>query len=69
MMPGLDGAELSQRIRERWPSLPVVIVSGYADVELQTGQILAAVVLEKPFTARALVEAIARAVPPDTAKG
>jgi signal transduction histidine kinase len=69
MMPGLDGAELSQRIRERWPSLPVVIVSGYADVELQTGQILAAVVLEKPFTARALVEAIARAAPPDTGKG
>ena len=61
MMPGLDGAQLSQRIREQWPQLPVVIVSGYADVVLHTGELHAAVILEKPFTAHALVDAIARA--------
>jgi len=62
MMPGVDGAELSLHIHERWPQLPVVIMSGYADVEHGSGAIIGAVVLEKPFTARALLEALSRAL-------
>ncbi len=62
MMPGVDGAELSLEVRRRWPSLPVVIMSGYADVEVSSGAIEAAVVLEKPFTARALLDAISAAL-------
>jgi CheY-like chemotaxis protein len=27
-MPGLDGMELCSRVRERWPELPVILVSG-----------------------------------------
>jgi len=29
-MPGLDGVALARKLRERWPALPVLLVSGYA---------------------------------------
>jgi CheY-like chemotaxis protein len=32
-MPVMDGWELSRRLRERWPDLPVLFISGY-DIEL-----------------------------------
>ena len=32
-MPVMDGWELSRRLRERWPELPVLFISGY-DIEL-----------------------------------
>ncbi|MBL6454130.1 response regulator [Belnapia sp. T6] len=33
-MPGMDGVELARRLRQRWPSLPVVLLSGYAEAAL-----------------------------------
>jgi signal transduction histidine kinase len=30
-MPGMNGAEVAGEIRRRWPSIPVVFVTGYAD--------------------------------------
>jgi CheY-like chemotaxis protein len=33
LMPGLSGTDLALRLRERLPALPVLIVSGYADLE------------------------------------
>ena len=35
-MPIMDGWELSRRLRERWPDLPVLYISGY-DIELSQG--------------------------------
>ena len=32
VMPGISGLELARRIRLRWPSLPVVLTSGYSQV-------------------------------------
>jgi len=32
-MPGMTGADLARQVRERWPGLPVLIVSGYAETE------------------------------------
>ncbi len=32
-LPGASGAELAGRLRERWPDLPVVLTSGYAEDE------------------------------------
>lgn len=32
MMPGRSGSELAADLRGRWPDLPVLLVSGYADV-------------------------------------
>ncbi|HEU4681430.1 MAG TPA: ATP-binding protein, partial [Gemmatimonadales bacterium] len=30
MMPGIGGAELGRRLRERWPTLPTLFMSGYS---------------------------------------
>jgi two-component system nitrogen regulation response regulator NtrX len=32
-MPGLDGLQVLQRIRERWPGVPVVMITGHGDIE------------------------------------
>lgn len=58
-MPGMNGAELAQAVRERLPTLPVVFVTGYA--ELDAFDLDNAQVLQKPFRERELAERIARA--------
>jgi two-component system, cell cycle sensor histidine kinase and response regulator CckA len=34
LMPNLDGRALGQRLRERWPELPVLYISGYPAVDV-----------------------------------
>jgi two-component system cell cycle sensor histidine kinase/response regulator CckA len=48
-MPEMDGHELGRRIRDAWPKLPVLYMSGYGDVE-PDGPLL-----HKPFTPDTLV--------------
>jgi two-component system, cell cycle sensor histidine kinase and response regulator CckA len=60
-MPVMDGWELGRRLRERWPRLPVLYISGY-DVELTQGAHRAGVpdaFLRKPFDADELVRHVA----------
>jgi CheY-like chemotaxis protein len=33
LMPGMSGADLVRELRARWPGFPVLIVSGYAEVD------------------------------------
>ena len=33
LMPGMTGVDLARAIRQRWPTIPVLIVSGYAEAE------------------------------------
>jgi PAS domain S-box-containing protein len=33
MLPGLSGADLAERLRQRWPSLKVILMSGYIEDE------------------------------------
>ncbi|WP_165982124.1 ATP-binding protein [Dankookia rubra] len=33
-MPGADGVELACRLRQRWPAMPVLLLSGYAETML-----------------------------------
>ena len=57
-MPDMDGLELLGRIRERWPTLPVIMMSGHAalDVAVQAIQKGAHDFIEKPVgTDRLLV--------------
>jgi two-component system cell cycle sensor histidine kinase/response regulator CckA len=35
VLPGLDGAALADALRRRWPGLPVLLVSGYADARIR----------------------------------
>ena len=60
VMPDLDGITLAARLRERRPGLPVVFASGFAaeDLAAHARRDAAAVVLQKPFTSAALVDAV-----------
>ena len=58
-MPDMQGRELADRVRQRFPSVKVLYQTGFSDmlfenrIELEEG----AAFLEKPFTARGLREA------------
>jgi CheY-like chemotaxis protein len=64
-MPGMNGAELARRILARWPALPIVFASGFADtdaIEAVMGQGVR--VLRKPFRIADLRRAIQAATAP-----
>lgn len=66
VMPGLRGTELAERLRHRWPELPVLFISGYPDDELRdwrTGRDAHARLLAKPFRSSALLAAVASLIP------
>jgi two-component system cell cycle sensor histidine kinase/response regulator CckA len=55
-MPGIDGLTLARRLRARWPGLPVLLLSGYAETVLDEDLAGAGIAfLAKPFTAAELV--------------
>jgi CheY-like chemotaxis protein len=56
-MPGMTGLELAHEIRERYPDVPVVLATGYAEVKAGSFEGLPR--LSKPFTQRSLAEVIA----------
>ena len=61
VMPGMSGLEFARELRERWPSLPVILTSGYSQVftsERGPGFPL----LHKPYSLEALHRAIAEAL-------
>ena len=64
VMPGLDGAALSQRLRRRFPGLPVLLVSGYAP-SLVDGGLPGEVsrFLAKPYAPAELVRSVAEIAP------
>ena len=47
-MPGMNGEELAEELKKLKPALPVIMVTGYADVTLERGVIDS--VVEKPLT-------------------
>ncbi|TWI67807.1 PAS domain S-box-containing protein [Desulfobotulus alkaliphilus] len=62
VMPGMDGKKTMQALRERAPSLPVLISSGYEKAHLESEEIILSEInafLQKPFTLKGLKEAIA----------
>ncbi|HYZ49148.1 MAG TPA: PAS domain S-box protein [Sphingomonas sp.] len=61
VMPGLSGMELAQRIRERYPHLPVVLASGYSEDMVKVGP-GAFELVRKPYGRGDLAEAFARAI-------
>lgn len=61
-MPVMDGLELARRLRQRWPTLPVLYISGY-DVELSAGFRRSGsrqALLRKPFDLDELLREVTR---------
>ena len=61
-MPGKDGMSLLKEVKERWPHIAVIVMSGYATnetVEL-VSRTEAATFIAKPFTPVELLEAVAK---------
>ncbi|MGP0001021.1 MAG: response regulator [Acetobacteraceae bacterium] len=57
-MPGMTGAELARQIRQRWPELPVILATGYA--ELPNGEEPGLPRLSKPYLQDELAAQIGR---------
>ncbi|URL58432.1 response regulator [Luteibacter flocculans] len=62
-MPQMTGMQLAAQLRERYPDLPVILATGYAD--LPPGPHIELPRLAKPYSQAALAEAVARVVRPD----
>jgi signal transduction histidine kinase len=62
VMPGMNGGELIRRVQDAWPTIPIILATGYADMD-KVGQVLGArSILKKPFRVDALAEAVHLAV-------
>jgi two-component system response regulator FixJ len=63
-MPGMSGLELLEDVRRRQWHLPVIIMTGHADIPLAVRAMQAGAVdfLEKPFSATRLTESLRRAL-------
>ena len=66
-MPGMSGLELQQLLSEQRVELPIVFVTGYANVQMAVGAMQAGAVnfLEKPFREQDLWDSVHRALEMD----
>lgn len=70
VLPGMSGLELAERLRQddTTRELPIVFLSAKVQNEdIEAGRSLGAIYLTKPFVAAALLSAIERSVPKDSA--
>lgn len=59
-MPGMGGAELARCLRQRWPELPILFMSGYSAEELRRDGAIGSEgeLIEKPFSPGGLVATV-----------
>lgn len=62
VMPGMQGPALARELRQRMPSLPIVLMSGYAADEVTDELLRDAVLLPKPFSSALLLETVRSAL-------
>lgn len=63
-MPGMDGIDLLKRIKEEWPFIPVVVMSGHGTIEtaVRATRLGAHDFLEKPLSYEQVILAIRNAI-------
>lgn len=61
IMPGMNGVELAETIREAYPGLPVVLTSGYSHVLAENGE-HGFELIRKPYSVEALSRVLRRTV-------
>ncbi len=63
-LPGVDGLELLKRLHERFPTLPIIMMSGHAGIETVVTAIKAGAYdfMEKPLHLEALLEKVDSAI-------
>jgi CheY-like chemotaxis protein len=60
-MPGANGADLARRAKDRYPDMPVLFVTGYADTGSLTG-VSDEQIIRKPFNEDQLTDRVARVI-------
>lgn len=63
-MPDMDGIEVLKKIKEEWPEIMVIIITGYqtVDTAVKSIKLGAFDYIEKPFTPDTLIAAVAKAL-------
>ncbi len=63
-MPDMDGIEALERIKERWPEIEVIMITGYGTVEtaVKSLKLGAFNYIEKPFSPDTLLSAVKEAL-------
>lgn len=69
-MPGLSGLDLQEKLQEKGVLLPVIFISGHADVPMAVRALKAGAFdfIEKPFNDQLLLECVQRAIEHDLAQ-
>lgn len=63
-MTGMSGMDLAQQVFQRWAGIPVVILSGYGDLDSVIGALRSGVTdfIKKPFSADEVLSVVDRAI-------
>ncbi len=63
-MPDMDGIEVLKKIKQDWPGVEVIIITGYqtVDTAVRSIKLGAFDYIEKPFTPDALINAVSKAL-------
>jgi DNA-binding NtrC family response regulator len=62
-MPGeMDGIDLAYSVRNTFPAVPVILISGYADVEAAKQAAASFQFIQKPFVPEAILMAVKKVV-------
>ena len=69
-LPGVDGLELLKRLHERFPTLPIIMMSGHAGIETAVTAIKAGACdfMEKPLHLETLLEKVEAAINPQPSR-